>query len=61
MAVQREWGGGIVTQVIDWFEIWIGENLDTSFSSREKYRFSIPGERHLVRLDCLLMRGNWCW
>lgn len=55
MAVQREGCGLVVAEMIAWREVWIGQNLDSSFSGSKEDSLSVPREAHLVGLDGLLM------
>lgn len=45
--------------VKNWGEVWVAENLDTPFASGDEDGFSAPGEDDLVRLDVLLVVGQW--
>ena len=60
MAIQREGSGGIVAQVRYGFKFRIGKDPGTTFSRGNKYLLPAPAECHLIRLDILLMGGDWC-
>ena len=45
--------------VKNWLEVWVAENLDTPFASGDEDGFSAPGKGDLVRLDVLLVLGQW--
>lgn len=58
MTVKGEWLF-FPWAVKNWLEVWVAENLDPPFASGEEDGFSAPGEDDLVRLNVLLVLGQW--
>ena len=56
--MESEWL--ILPRVVkNWLEVWVAENLDPPLASSDEDGFSAPGEDDLVRLNVLLVLGQW--